>query len=342
MEVFAEGMNILFESRVFHPSIGGMETVARQLAEVWGERGHTAHVVTQTPLDDEEPLDTIPVTRQPSLGRWWTLLRSADLFVQSGISLKSLPLAVTAGVPIVFIHHNMLPLTIDSVGARMLLKRMATHLGQNIAVSSAVAEDLPARKTTVIHNPFIPSFSATQPPPNETTLLFVGRLVSVKGVDIALRALAELDPVYTLTICGDGEERGTLEALAEHLGVADRVTFRGWVAHDELSNIARRASIQLVPSRYEPFGIVALEAIAAGCPVVASDTGGLPEAVGRCGVLVPPDNPDALARGIERARAQRDQLLQHREAHLDQFDIDTIADQYLNVFRRVVHSSSTP
>ena len=335
-------MNILLESRVFHPSIGGMETVARQLADVWRDRGHTVHVVTQTTLDDEEPLDTLPVTRQPSPGRWWTLLQSADLFVQSGISLKSLPLAVAAGVPIVFIHHNMLPLTLDSVGVRMLLKRAATRLGENIAVSRAVAKDLPTRNTTVIHNPFVPSFVGTQEPSNETNLLFVGRLVSVKGVDVALKALSELDPTYTLTICGDGDERGALEALAGRLGIADRVTFRGWVSHDELSDIARQSSIQLVPSRYEAFGIVALEAIATGCPVVASDTGGLPEAVGRCGVLVAPDDPEALAGGIERARAQRDQLLQHREAHLDQFDIDTIADQYLNVFRRAVHSSSIP
>ena len=315
-----------------------METVARQLAEAWTERGHTVQVVTQTPLGDEARLKRLSVTRRPSLRRWWRLLRAADLFVQSGISLKSLPLAIAARVPLMFVHHNMLPLTLDSVGARMLLKRAVTYLGENIAVSSAVANDLPARNTTVIHNPFASSFVGTHRPSKETKLLFVGRLVSVKGVDVALKALTELDPAYTLTICGDGEDRRSLKTHANRLGVADRVTFKGWVSHDELSDIARRSSIQLVPSRYEPFGIVALEAIAAGCPVVGSDTGGLPEAVGRCGILVPPDDPEALARGIERAKAQRENLLQNREGHLEQFEIDTIAEQYLNVFRRVVHS----
>ena len=333
-------MRILLESRVFYPSIGGMETVTRQLAGAWQDRGHTVHVVTQTPLGDADPLDELPVTRQPSLGRWWTLLRTADLFVQSGISLKSLPLGLASGTPLVFIHHNMLPLTPDTIGARMLLKRGATRLGKNVAVSRAVARDLPDRTTVVIHNPFVPSFEATASPESETALLFVGRLVSVKGVDVALKALSELDPAYTLTICGDGDEREALQTLARRLGVDDRVAFEGWVGHDEIAEYARRASLQLVPSRYEPFGIVALEAIAAGCPVIASDTGGLPEAVGRCGVLVPPDDPEALARGIERAVDRRDELLRHREAHLEQFDIDTIADQYLNVFRRVLHSSS--
>jgi len=318
-----------------------METVARQLAEAWRDRGHAVHVVTQTPLGDSNPLDELPVTRRPSLGRWWALLRDADLFVQSGISLKSFPLGLASGTPVVFIHHNMLPLTPDTVGARMLLKRGAAHLGENVAVSSAVARDLPNRTTTVIHNPFVPSFEATRPPESETTLLFVGRLVSVKGVDVALRALSELDPAYTLTICGDGDEREALQTLARRLGVDDRVIFKGWVDHDEIAEYARRASLQLAPSRYEPFGIVALEAIAAGCPVVASDTGGLPEAVGRCGILVPPEDPEALARGIERAVERRDELLRYREAHLEEFDIDTIADQYLNVFRRVLHSSNT-
>jgi len=325
---------------VFYPSIGGMETVARQLAEAWRDRGHAVHVVTQTPLGDSDPLSGVTVTRRPSIGQWWTLLRDADLFVQSGISLKSLPLGLASGTPVVFIHHNMLPVTPDTVGARMLLKRVAARLGRNVAVSTAVARDLPDHKTTVVHNPFVPSFEGTRPPEHETALLFVGRLVSVKGVDVALRALSELDPAYTLTICGDGDEREALEALAQRLGVDDRVTFEGWVDHDDIAEYARRASIQLVPSRYEPFGIVALEAIAAGCPVVASDTGGLPEAVGTCGVLVPPDDPEALARGIERAVERRDDVLQHREAHLEKFEIDTIAGQYLNVFRRVLHSSS--
>ncbi len=105
--------------------------------------------------------------------------------------------------------------------------------------------------------------------------------------------------------------------------------------HDELSTVAQRASIQLVPSRYEPFGIVALEGIAAGCVIVASRTGGLPEAVGPCGVLVPPNDPEALAQGIRDATAQRADLQAHRDAHLEQFTIDTIAEQYLAVLRRV-------
>lgn len=329
-------MHILLESRPFYPSVGGMETVARQLTEAWHDQGHTVKVVTQTPLGDAEPLDTLNVIRQPLLATWWQLLQDADIFVQSGISLKSLPLGLLSGTPVVFIHHNMLPIGSGTVGIRNQLKRWAAHLSPNIAVSSAVAEDLPSSRTTVIHNPFEPYFTSTESPADPHHLLFVGRLVSVKGADVALHALSHLDASYTLTICGDGPERSELERLATTLGFGDRVTFEGWVDHDELRAHAQRANIQLVPSRYEPFGIVALEAIAAGCAVVASDTGGLSEAVGPCGILVPPYDPAALAQGIEKAVSTREELLASRDEHLARFDIDVIAEQYMEVFRRVV------
>lgn len=329
-------MHILFESRPFYPSVGGMETVARQLAEAWYGQGHTVKVVTQTPLENTKSLDTIDTIRQPSLATWWQLLQNADIFVQSGISLKSLPLGLLSGTPIVFIHHNMLPTGNSTVGIRNQLKRWVAHLGPNIAVSSAVARDLPSSRTIVIHNPFEPYFTSTEFPDDPHHLLFIGRLVSVKGADVALRALAQLNTSYTLTLCGDGPERDELEQLTTTLGLGDRVTFEGWVDHGGLRSHVQRASIQLVPSRYEPFGIVALEAIAAGCAVVASDTGGLPEAVGPCGILVPPDDPAVLAQGVKRAVASREELLAFREEHLAQFDIDVIAEQYLEVFRRVV------
>lgn len=333
-------MRILFESRPFHPSIGGIETVGRQLVEVWQLRGHLVDVVTQTPLHNAAPLNTLNVIRQPSLTGWWKLFQKADIFVQSGISLKSLPLGLFSRTPVVFIHHGMLPVDASTIGLRNQLKRWAAHLGTNVAVSSAVAQDLPKRLTTVIHNPVEPNLiTSVKELKNPHQLLFVGRLVSVKGLDIALHALTYLDESFTLTICGDGPERKSLEQLAESLGVARRVCFEGWVDHAELRTHARQAGVQIVPSRYEPFGIVALEAIALGCAVVASHTGGLPEAIGPCGTLVPSEDPKALADGIKQAASSRKELLAPRREHLAKFDIDAVAEQYLGVFKDTVSAS---
>ena len=295
-------MEIILESRVFYPSVGGMETVARQLAEAWTRKGHTVQVVTQTPLGEAPPLTDLPVYRQPSLREWMRLLAEADLFVQSGISLKTLPLGWFTQTPMAVIHHNMLPLEQTTVGLRNGIKRLIAQLVPNIAVSTAVANDLPDARTTVICNPFEPHFSASEENVEAHRLLFVGRLVSVKCVDVALRALAHLDPSYTLDICGEGPERETLELLVRQLGIESRVTFHGWVDHQALAPLAQKASIQLVPSCYEPFGIVALEGIAAGCAIVAAETGGLPKRRGRAVCWYRPTTPKRWPTVSERPR----------------------------------------
>ena len=333
-------MRIFFESRPFYPSVGGMETVARQLAEAWAQRGHDVQIVTQTPLGSAVEVEACEIHRRPSINTWLRQLSDADVFVQSGISLKTLPLGWVMRTPTVVIHHNMLPLTGSTVGIRNGLKRLAARFAENIAVSEAVANDLARDQTTVIHNPFEPGFSESGQDVDSHRLLFVGRLVSVKGVDIALRALAELDERYILDICGEGPERDDLEELAHRLEIADRVTFHGWVDHKDLAPLAQATAIQLIPSRYESFGIVALEGIAAGCAIVAANTGGLPEAVGPCGVLVSSDDPSEFAEAINQAVTYRDQFLSHREEHLQHFHIDTIADQYLDVFEKTVREST--
>jgi glycosyltransferase involved in cell wall biosynthesis len=118
----------------------------------------------------------------------------------------------------------------------------------------------------------------------------------------------------------------------------DSVKFEGWTDPNELAAHYRRAEGLLVPSHYEPFGIVALEALASGCPVVAAKTGGLPEAVGDGGILVAPDDPGALADAAERAlRSDVQQDLQAAmPPHVDRHRIDRIATDYLHLLRRAV------
>jgi glycosyltransferase involved in cell wall biosynthesis len=101
----------------------------------------------------------------------------------------------------------------------------------------------------------------------------------------------------------------------------------------------RESELLLVPSRYEPFGIVALEAIASRCPVVAAQTDGLPEAVGDCGVLVPPDDSAALADATERMleSSERRESLEAMPAHIARHRIDQIADDYLHLFHSVLN-----
>jgi glycogen(starch) synthase len=117
---------------------------------------------------------------------------------------------------------------------------------------------------------------------DEQLVLLVGRLVYEKGFQVALEALPrvidELDGVRFL-VAGSGTHEQELKAQAAELGLLDHGTFLGWIGDDVLHTLYRIADLTVVPSIYEPFGLVALEAMASGCPCLVADTGGLREVV---------------------------------------------------------------
>jgi glycosyltransferase involved in cell wall biosynthesis len=141
-------------------------------------------------------------------------------------------------------------------------------------------------------------------PSDARVLLAVCRLERQKGLDVAVRALAVVrasHPDVELVVLGEGPERGALEALARDLRVPVRLLGRV----PDVAAWLRRATLLVHPARWEGFGLAVLEAMVAGLPVVASRVSSLPELVvdGETGVLVEPDDPGALAAGIERVLA---------------------------------------
>lgn len=140
------------------------------------------------------------------------------------------------------------------------------------------------------------------PPPPGAPLTIVGRLVEIKGHDTLLAALAHV-PGVALDIVGDGPLRSQLEADIERSKLGDRVRLLGRIA--PAGPVLDAASVVVVPSRGEGFGMVALEAMERGRAVIASRVGGLPEIVadGETGLLVPPDDPQALAAAIRTLAA---------------------------------------
>jgi glycosyltransferase involved in cell wall biosynthesis len=175
-------------------------------------------------------------------------------------------------------------------------------------------------------------------PPDARVLLAVCRLEEQKGVDVAVRALArvrEREPGAELVVLGDGPERPRLEALAGELRVP--VHLPGRVP--DVAAWLRRAALLVHPVRWEGFGLAVLEAMLAGLPVVASRVSSLPELVadGETGVLVQPDDPEALATGIEggleaRARLGAAGLQRARE----RFSVARMADATVAVYEEVL------
>lgn len=133
-------------------------------------------------------------------------------------------------------------------------------------------------------------------------ILFVGRFVRQKGLDILFEALGMIDPHlgWRLLMVGDGPERETLTAQAKRLNIEDRITLKGWTTRSILPSIYRDADIFVLPSRDEGMANVLLEAMAAGLPVIGTDVAGTSEVIinNKTGLLVPPENADALASAI--------------------------------------------
>ncbi len=148
---------------------------------------------------------------------------------------------------------------------------------------------------------FTPTAGATGPS-RPLRVGYVGRLTAQKGVDVLIRAVAAR-PDLRLEVVGAGPEAGALAELIAHLGLTDRVVQRGFARQEELPEIYRGFDVLAVPSLPKPglleqFCRVAVEAMASGVPVVASNIGALPEVVGDAGVLVPPGDPSALAAAL--------------------------------------------
>jgi glycogen synthase len=147
-------------------------------------------------------------------------------------------------------------------------------------------------------------------------------------------------PSAQVLLVGDGPQRKALEREAKRIGIADRLHFVGFLAHEELPAVLAHADLLVLPSIYEELGTVLLEAMQAALPIVASKTGGIPDVIedGVNGLLVPPGDPEALARAIDRLLADRDlacRLSEGAHERAKDYDWEVLAERVLRVYRGV-------
>ncbi len=367
-------MHIVHFGKYYPPYRGGIENVTASICKHLAAKGVpvTALVSHDCPEYEEDIIEGVHVIRMPQKA----LIKSQPInpgMLRKLIDLKPdvihthmpNPLAawrlLGGGPPVPWIAHHhsdlvrqrVLRIPADMVNRRFYARCRAICVAtpRHIEYSNLLPEF--RDKCRVVHYGIDPRPYQAAPPiwdealPRERRekplLLFVGRLVYYKGVDVLLRALAKT--TAAAAIVGTGPLEAELKSLARELGVADRAFFLGGVSPERLQSLYKTATIFVLPSvaPSEAFGVVQLEAMAAGTPVICTD---LPSGVpyvnvdGQTGRVVPPAGPDALAAAINEMLADPDQLKAYGAAGVKrvttQFDEAKLVDEYIALYEELL------
>lgn len=333
-------VKILLSSHAFYPQIGGIESISEALAAEFARLGHEVRVVTQSAGDDH-PAWPFQVLRRPGARELLAAVRWCDVFFHNNISLQTAWPLLCVRRPWVVAHQTWIARLDRSLNWQDHLKRFLLRGATNVAISREIARSLPV-VSALIPNPYRADLFYRMPEvARDKGLVFLGRLVSDKGADLLLQALHGLKTdglPLALTLVGSGPEEEQLKAQARALGL--EVDFAGAKTGVELARILNAHRLMVVPSRWaEPFGIVALEGIACGCAVVGSQAGGLPDAIGPCGVTFPNGDAGALAAAIRELWTEpgRCEALQAAAPeHLARHTAQAVAAAYLEIFQKLV------
>jgi glycogen synthase len=326
-------MRILLSSESFWPRIGGVEVLGVHLVKALRDRGHEPVVLTSRDTDavpEEESLDGVRVVRR----RFREAQDAADPAAIAALRRDVVALKRDVGPDVVHVFHigaNVLfhALTLDEPSVVTLHMRLppallepGTAMGRTLRRAAGIAtcgaslrDDLCARapelagRTHVIPNRLPRPAAGPEPLPfDPPVVLFLGRLIDQKGFDLGLEAFAAAarrHPRARLIVAGDGPDRPALERRAGELGLAERVELRGWVEPAATAAAINEATVVAMPSRFEPYPLVALEAAHLGRPVVAFGVDGLREIVrdAATGRLVAPGDVPALGEALAAALA---------------------------------------
>jgi glycogen(starch) synthase len=380
------GLDVALITSSFHPHIGGVEEVVRQLALAQMASGSHPLVVSMRWPKDLPAVDEhegIPIRRHlfrlPERNVRWLAAYAVDkrrvqramnrdllehgtdlvhVHCVSGNGLYAQHASRALGLPIVVTLHG--ELTNDATGVYQrstvlprLLRQLLEEADAVTACSHSVLADAEAfagvdlsERGHVVHNGVrLEEFDRAEPSLQKRPyLLSVGRLVPQKGFDTLLRAYALLVKSAIdfpdLVVAGDGPDRVELEALAVSLGVGSQVHFPGSTNRPTTVGLFLGCELFVLASRGEALGIVNLEAMAAGKPVVATRVGGIPEIIsdGVNGLLVPPDREDLLADAIRRALAPEtaERMRVAARSMAKGYDWSTVSAQYDKLYHQVL------
>jgi glycosyltransferase involved in cell wall biosynthesis len=346
-------MKILVLTHHFYPDIGGIEVNSEVLSRAFHEYGHQVRLVTWT---KEKGSVTFPfaVIRNPDR---FALIREhswADIVFENNVCLRLSWPRIFIKRPSVVALRTWISRVDGQIGWQDRTKFLwLKHSSAVIAVSNAIKTKC-WEPAVVIGNPYRSDLFKihTSAKKRCSDFVFMGRLVSDKGADLAIKAFrkfvtlrqqTELSlPETSLTIIGGGPEELSLKNLVEDVKLQDMVHFQGVLNGQELVDCLNCHRFLLVPSIWqEPFGNVALEGMACGLIPIVSSGGGLPDAVGDAGLIFESGNVDSLAMLMHRIYSnvgEQNRIFKLAKGHLANHHPQTVAAKYLKVFKSAIRS----
>lgn len=333
-------MNVLEVSKFYYPEYGGLESVVQTAAEGMSARGHDVRVLATVPRGrgHKHTVSGIPVTKTSSLGQFLsvpvaptfplrlrTAVRSANIVhyhLPNPLTVTSHFVAQPTASTVATYHSDIIRQSTALRAYQPLLERFLNAIDCLLVTSPRLLEHSSIlnqynKKCRVVPlsvdtSVFGPPGSATESPSEDIDgpiLLFVGKLRYYKGIKYLIKSMCRIDA--TLVIIGEGERRNALETNAQELGVGERVRFLGHISEKKLHAWYDAADLFVLPSvePSEAFGVVQLEAMAYGTPVINTN---LPTGVPwvskneETGLTVPPRNPNALAEAISTLLADNE------------------------------------
>lgn len=370
-------MRVLHLNPYFFPYRGGIERRIWGLSKELVKRGHEVFVLTSL-LPDTKPEETVDGVRVRRLeSKFYDIANYNPPFLTTkGIAEAIRDIApdvidfhyrwapdytrsvkkVRKDIPVVFTFHN-------TFGEGEGLEGRISYLSDSIfkyflrqcdlvvCVSDFIRRDLKGRgikeeKLRVVYNGIdltpdaeVARLRALPGRPAAPYAVFAGRLVRTKGLNMLVEAVSRLKHPLNFKICGEGPELESLKDEASDFGVADRFDFLGYTEEAVKRQLIAQADLMVHPATFESFGIILLEAIDLGCPIVSTSVGGVPEVVGDAGVLVTPGSPEELTLAIDALMAdpaRREAMSRQGRAHAGRFAWSALAPEVERAYASAV------
>ncbi|MEO6520467.1 MAG: glycosyltransferase family 4 protein [Mucilaginibacter sp.] len=370
-------IKVLLYSHYFYPALGGLENVSLTLAEGFTQNQIDCKVITTSP-DNGTKSFPFEVIRNPKTKQQIDLVKWCDIVLFNGASLALQPWVVFYNKPFIWVHQSYLVSCIDGLGwvegekaplkpfasflyhtrlkgvrwgvtqgLKLSIKRLFAKcfVKKNVAITKWVQDIEPLPRQIQIYNPFpLDQFLSNNNNNPEYDFIYLGRIVSEKGVSTLLKAFAKLHQKISynpkLLLVGDGNWRPKMESLANKLNISEFITFAGKKSGSELVEFVSKGKIAVVPSEwYEPMGGVALELMAAGKILIVSEFGGLKECVEDAGLTFPNGDFEALSncmlKLLEDEGLQNELKLRGKE-RIKLFHPSIFVAQYIDLIKQLL------